>query len=158
MGCHTWFMRPIKEEEFQLMKEYAPTEIFNLTGKTDENIEKGLYDESLYRMLMKSYKENIPCVYKKYWWQLGYGSSNPKLLDDSGHFFCEEVRGHKGLYVSVDEYWDTFRVRNYPLKVIHSRRELRRWMRKKYFNLSSEQLERISQFYRENLGGVIVFG
>lgn len=63
MECHTWFMSPIKEEEFQLMKEYAPTEIFDLTGKTDENIEKDLYDGSLYRMLMKSYKENIPCVY-----------------------------------------------------------------------------------------------
>lgn len=90
--------------------------------------------------------------------QFGYGSGNPKLLDDSGHFFCEEVRGHKGLYVCVDEYWDTFRVRNYPMKVIHSRRELRRWMRKKYFDLSSEQLDRISQFFRENPGGVIMFG
>ena len=71
MGCHTWFSRPITEEEFKLMRDYAPTEIYNTT----------LYDDCLYKLLMKSYNEDIPCVYGKYWWQLGYGSSNPKLLE-----------------------------------------------------------------------------
>lgn len=157
MGCHTWFYRPIKEEEFQLMKEYAPTEIFNLVGKTDENIETGFYDEVLYRMLMKSYNENLPCVYNRYWWQLGYGCGNPELNKD-GDFYASEIRKHKGLYVEVGKYHDTFRVYNYPTKTIHSRRELRRWMRKKYFELSNEQLENISKFFRENPGGVIRFG
>ena len=30
MGCHTYFSRPITEEEFQKVKEYAPTEMYNL--------------------------------------------------------------------------------------------------------------------------------
>ncbi len=157
MGCHTWFYRPIKEEEFQLMKEYAPTEIFNLVGKTDENIETGFYDEVLYRMLMKSYNENLPCVYNQYWWQLGYGHGNPKL-DKNGEFHVSEIRNHKGLYVEVSKYHDTFRVYNYPIKIIHSRRELRCWIRKKYFELSNEQLNDISKFFSENPGGVISFG
>ena len=35
MGCHTWFSRPITAEEFELMKQYAPTEIYNLTYNSD---------------------------------------------------------------------------------------------------------------------------
>lgn len=74
MGCHTWFSRPITDKEFEKMKENAPREIYHLTGNSQENIENGLYDKNLYNLLMKSYNEDIPCVYGKYWWQLGYGS------------------------------------------------------------------------------------
>ena len=145
MGCHTWFSRPLTEEEFKLMRDYAPTEIYNTT----------LYDDCLYKLLMKSYNEDIPCVYGKYWWQLGYGSGNPELGE---HNCIHEIRGHKGLFVDIDEYHDTFRVKHYPSKVIHSRRELRRWMRKRYFELEDWQLEKISEFFRENPDGIITFG
>ena len=157
MGCHTWFSRPITESEFKLIKDYAPIEIYNLTGDSKENIENGLYDKSLYNLLMKSYNENIPCVYGKYWWQLGYGSSNPQLLDGE-YNYIHEVKGCKDLFVNIDKYHDIFRVKNYPSKVIHSRRELRRWMRKRYFELEDWQLEKVSEFFRENPGGVITFG
>ena len=80
MGCHTWFSRPITAEEFELIKEYAPTEMYDLIGDSNENIKMGTYDKTLYESLMKSYDENIPCVHGKYWWQLGWGSSNPKLM------------------------------------------------------------------------------
>ena len=145
MGCHTWFSRPITEEEFKLMRDYAPTEIYNTT----------LYDDCLYRSLMNSYNEDIPCVYGKYWWQLGYGSGNPKLGE---HNCIHEIRGHKGLFVDIDKYHDTFRVKHYPSKVIHNRRELRRWMRKRYFELEDWQLEKISEFFKENPDGIITFG
>ena len=52
MGCHTSFSRPITDKEFQLMKEYAPIEIFNLTGSSEENMELGLNNEFLYKQLM----------------------------------------------------------------------------------------------------------
>jgi len=157
MGCHTWFSRPITEEEFALMKEYATIEIYNLTGNTKENMETGLYDEFLYRLLMKSLKENIPCVYGKYWWQFGYGGSNPNLFNGE-HNFIHEIKGDNKLFVNVKEYHDIFRVKNYPSKVIHSRRELRRWMRKRYFDLEKWQLEKISEFFRKYKNGVITFG
>ena len=157
MGCHTWFSRPITEEEFKLIKEYAPIEIYNLTGDSKENIENGSYDEPLYNLLMKSYNENVPCVYGKYWWQLGYGSSNPQLLNGE-YNYIHEVRGYKGLFVDVDKYYDTFRVKNYPSKVIRNRKELRRWMKKRYFELEDWQLENVSEFFRENPNGVITFG
>ena len=157
MGCHTWFSRPITEKEFEKMKEYAPTEIYNLSGDSEKNIENGMYDPGLYNSLMKSYSENIPCVYGKYWWQLGYGSSNPKLINGENNYF-HEVRGESGLYIDIKEYYDLFRVKNYPTKVIHSRRELRKWMRKKYFELEDWQLEKISEFFKKYPGGVIRFG
>lgn len=157
MGCHTWFSRPVTEEEFQLIKEYAPIEIYELSGDSEENIKSGLYDKSLYNLLMKSYEENIPCVYGKYWWQLGYGSSNPELLDGEDNY-VHEIRGHKGIFIDIGKYHDIFRVKHYPPKVIHSRRELRRWMKKRYFELEDWQLEKVSEFFRENPNGVITFG
>lgn len=154
MGCHTWFKRPIAPEEFQMMKDYAPICIYNLVGDSEKNIRNGTYDKALYEFLMKSYNENLPCVYGYYWWQLGYGGDNPKFLN--GEANVSLIYGK--LYVEVPEYWDTFRVLHYPRKVIGSRKELRRWMGKKYFELSDDQLSKISQFFRENLGGVITFG
>ena len=149
MGCHTLFKRPITSKEFIKMKENAPKEIYELTGDSKENIESGMYDKSLYELLMKSYNENIPCVYGFYWWQLGYGS-------------CElsyrEIYNGSGLYVEVGEYLDLFRVYHYPRKIIKNRRELRKFLRKQYFQLSNKQLEQISEFFKENDGGVIMFG
>lgn len=155
MGCHTWFSRPVTKEEFELMKQYAPTEIYNLVGNTKENLENGFYDPYLYGILMKSYKENIPCVYGMYWWQLGYGSGNSLLNCEN---FIHMVKGKKGLFVDVKEYYDIFRIKNYPSKVIHSRHKLRKWMGKKYFDLNDWQLNRISKFFKENPGGIIYFG
>lgn len=156
MGCHTWFGRPITANEFELMKEYAPIEIYNLTGNSNENIQNGFYDKVLFESLMKSYNQDIPCVYGKYWWQLGYGRGNPKWMN--GEAFVYEVRKKNGLFVDIDKYHDTFRIHNYPQKVITSRRNLRKFMRKRYFDLEEWQLEKVSEFFKENPGGVITFG
>ena len=154
MGCHTWFSRQITDEEFKKMKEYAPREIYYFTGNSQENIENGLYDKNLYNLLMKSYNEDIPCVYGKYWWQLGYGEGNPDLEIS----FTREIRGYNQLFVNVPEYNDLFRIKNYPKKIITGRKNLRRWMGKRYFKLTNEQLERVSEFFREYPYGVITFG
>lgn len=157
MGCHTWFYRPLTKNEFELMKEYAPTDIYNHVGNSDENIKLGLYNKTLYELLMKSYNENIPCVYGDYWWQLGYGIKNSKLAYGEDNF-VREIRGESGLFLEVREFIDLFRVDNYPRKIIHSRRELRKWMKKKYFDLTEWQLSEISRFFKENPGGIIMFG
>lgn len=157
MGCHTWFSRPITEDEFTLMKEYAPIEIYKLTGDSKENLENGMYDEKLFKMLMRSLEENIPCVYGMYWWQLGYGSSNPKLLNGEDNCI-HEMRRDSRLFVTVKEFTDVFRVNNYPRKIIHNRKELRKWMGKKYFDLEEWQLDKISYFFRKYPDGVITFG
>ena len=149
MGCHTWCYRPMEKHEWSEMKKNAPKEILKLTGDTPDNRWTGMYDPALYDSLMRSYNENIPCVYGKYWWQLGYGSFRLNAT---------EIRGERGLFVNVRKYNDIFRVDNYPIKVIHNRRELRKWMRKRYFELEDRQLEKVSEFFREYPCGVIVFG
>ena len=37
MGCHTWFARPMTNDEFELMKEYCVQEAEELYGDTSEN-------------------------------------------------------------------------------------------------------------------------
>lgn len=103
---------------------------------------------------MKSYNEDIPCVYGKYWWQLGYGEGNPDLEIP---FTCE-IRGYDKLFVNVPEYNDLFRVKNYPKKIITNRKNLRRWMGKRYFKLTEDQLKKCSEFFRKYPCGVITFG
>lgn len=105
---------------------------------------------------MKSFVKNIPCVYGKYWWQLGYGAGNPQLLNGSA--YIHEIRGRSGLFVDIPEYEDIFRVKHYPRKVITNRRNLRRWMRKDYFKLTKEQLDKVSEFFEKYPDGVITFG
>lgn len=182
MGCHTWFKRPLTEGEFRLMKEYAPTEIYELAGRGNTY----LYDKGLYELLMKSYNEDIDCVYGKKWYQLGYGAGNPKFNNTHGSSLSvSDIQGK--LYVDMSfgfdicenrygmSLWefektgklneidfpyfhDVFRIKGYPRKVIHSRRELRRYLGKKYFELSKYQLDRVSKFFNMYPGGVIVFG
>lgn len=62
------------------------------------------------------------------------------------------------LYGEVEEYHDVFRVYHYPRKIIHSRNELRRFMKKRYFELEQWHLDMISKFFKENKGGIIEFG
>ena len=148
MECHTWFYRPVTDEEFEKAKAYAPIQIEELCGK-----ESGMYDKVLYDTLMKSYNENIPCVYGKYWYELGYG------FDKRAGIPYDSIRIIRGkLYGEAERYHDVFRVYHYPRKIIHSRHELRKFMKKKYFELEQWQLDMISKFFKENKGGIIEFG
>lgn len=76
----------------------------------------------------------------------------------NGKAYVHEVRKKNGLYVDLGEYTDTFKVNNYSKKVITNRKNLRKWMRKRYFDLEEWQLEKISKFFKENPDGVITFG
>lgn len=82
--------------------------------------------------------------------------TNSKFMN--GKAYVHEVRKKNGLYVDLGEYTDTFKVNNYSKKVITNRKNLRKWMRKRYFDLEEWQLEKISKFFKENPDGVITFG
>lgn len=162
MGCHTFFHRPLTGLEFHLMKQYAKTEAYELCIEAEY-----CDDKELYNKICKSVDEDIPCIYGKYWWELGWGVGNPELKGIS----VSNIRDRKVSSLFVDcsrpvedtdpdkhYYFDVFRVTGYPLAIIHNRRELRRFLREDYFKLSKYQLEQVSLFFKENPGGVITFG
>ena len=104
---------------------------------------------------MRSYAENIPCVYGYFWWQFRYGTGNPVFNDACFRFVDNQL---SRLYVGVEGYYDLFRMRHYSQKVIRNRRELRKYLGKRYFDLTCEQLAKISEFFSKYSDGVITFG
>lgn len=196
MGCHTWFNRPITEEEFKWMKEYAVAEAEDLFGDTEENRREcpSAIEPYNIELVRKSVETGEACYYGMTWYEAGFGCSNPKFIEKNkakplvrtirdrkqkginSLFFdvCFEMEYATELYgfesyaefeksdvwKAVDFPWfhDVFRVRNYPNKVIHNRRELRRFLGKKYFDLTEHQLKRVSMFFKLYPGGVITFG
>lgn len=161
MGCHTWFKRPVTEEELAVFKSYAIEDAYNLWGDTEENKEFNSVDMDRYLKAKESVEDNTD-----YWWKEGYGARITEDNKEKSEYVClingvlylDLARPVYPIFEHLKRYHDVFRVSNYPSKVIHSRRELRRWMKKKYFELEDWQLEKISEFFRENPGGIITFG
>ena len=157
MGCHTWFSRPITAEEYSWMKEYAVKEAEEIAPDVP-GLENHLVD-----MVKKSIETDEKCIFGYRWDEMGYGSGNPKLIEK---FWTPNSMVHGKIYVDCCcpndnddlKFHDVFRVKNYPKKVIHNRRELRRYLGKRYFKLEEWQKERVSKFFKAFPGGVITFG
>ena len=60
--------------------------------------------------------------------------------------------------MNVEEYNDMFRVPTYPGVVIHNKYELRKYLKARYFELDEDTQNKITEFFTEYPGGVIVFG
>ena len=161
MGCHTWFSRPVTEEELSVFKSHAIEDAYNLWGDTEENKEFNIVDMDRYIKVKESVENDTD-----YWWKEGYGT---RIIDGeiekdeyvylrNGVLYLDLADNFNPIFMNLKRYHDIFRVKNYPSKVIHNRRELRRWMKKRYFKLESWQLEKVSEFFRENPNGIITFG
>ena len=161
MGCHTLFSRPVTEEELAVFKSHAIEDAYNLWGDTEENKEFNIVDMDRYIKVKESVENDTD-----YWWKEGYvtriidgkNEKNEYVHLINGVLYLDLARPAYPIFENLKRYHDVFRVSNYPSKVIHSRRELRKWMKKKYFDLDDWQLEMISEFFRENPDGVITFG
>lgn len=155
MSCHTWFYRPVTKEEFEVFREHALEDAWKTWCDTERNMHR-------YNAVKESLEKDTD-----YWWKNGYGT---RLVDENGIEREESVAViHGKLYLdlsvrmspifeNIERYHDIFRVNNYPLKKIRSRKELRKFLGKKYFELEEWQLEKVSEFFRNNKGGIITFG
>lgn len=161
MGCHTWFARPVTKRELEVFKNNAIADAWNLFGDTEDNRKYNSVEIEEYYCVKDSVENNT-----EYWWIHGFGT---RIIDGSiekseytyvrnGILYLDLSRPCYPIFENLKRYHDVFRVNDYPLKTIHSRKELRRWMGKRYFDLEEWQLNKISEFFRENPGGIITFG
>lgn len=146
MGCHTWFSRPITEEEFQWMKEWAVNDVIECCGDTEYNRRNCKSDINLYivEAVKKSIKTGDRCCYGHMWYELGYGRGNPKFIERYGCrpdidvienklfinvcFNTEYAKKKYGMsyeeFIKTDiwgqlnfpYFHDVFRIHNYPKK------------------------------------------
>ena len=155
---YAFFWRPITDKEMKIVRDYAPTEIYESYGDTENNKKYGFYKRALYEELMRSFNENIPCVNGKYWWwQYAIGSDNPYFQkDDALVFWFKNV----GTVVELPQYNKLLPIKNHYFTKNHvckNRRQLRKYLGKQYFQLSETQRNEISKFFREYKGGIITF-
>lgn len=184
MGCHTWFWRPITEQEYNWMKEYAVVAAESLFKEDNK------YDLEL---LKRSVETGKACYYDMTWYEAGFGVENPKFIESFGtepyvrYIKNRGKTGKEALYVDVSfdydfldtkyhmtmeemnesklleredcpYFHDVFRVYNYPNVVVHNKMELRKFLKKDYFKLTEWQHKRLSMFFKMYPGGIITFG
>lgn len=185
MGCHTWFARPVTKEEFMLIKSYAVQDALDCLEDYNESVKdkiitditKGIETNEPCYYGMTWWQAN-----------LGVFNPDLMLGDDSYVFSLRDRRYKDGFWFFVDlavpmnyinsnyqDYWefsnsddltridfpyfhDTFRVNYYNRKILHNTKEVRRYLGKKYYQLTDFQRDRIKKFYELYPGGVIHFG
>ena len=161
MGCHTWFSRPVTSVEFEVFKNNAIADAMYLFGDTEENREFNCVEMDKYYLVKNSVEKNT-----EYWWRHGFGTTIINGSEEKSEYtyvindvmYLDLGKPFNPIFPELKRYHDVFRVKNYPNKIIRSRKELRKWMRKKYFDLEKSQLEKISEFFKENPKGIISFG
>jgi hypothetical protein len=173
MGCHTWFLKPVTESEFNIFRENAFADAKDLYIDTDEE------DEYTIRLYKLEYNKIIYSLENNtdYWWKRGLGNrvvndNNGKHVDIyeqkqeyttviNGKLYIDLVYQCNPMFPDLERFHDIFRVGNnlnYPRWIIHNRRELRKRMKKKYFDLTPDQLCEIDRFFEIYPDGIITFG
>lgn len=159
MGCHTWFYRPATTKEIDelinnsyqsLFYGFITDPFYRNINSTDDSLIKELFNNinDLKPYLDYAYKSVVEKRDPLYLIRDGYGGS------DSISTKCIKDK----VYIEVTKYNDLFRIHNYPEYVIHNKRQLRKKLRKRYFELDNNTLCKLSEFWYENPGGIIVFG
>jgi len=181
MGCHSWFARPLTDVEVEKLREYCQIDI------EDKRSKEG-YDEQFLNLISESAKMDKPFrdptspSKRWFWWfQFGYGEDYMKaverepyrLSDDTFWYNKEgisvisvlekdltkrETKYEYKLYADIKLH-NVARLRfTYPKKVIHNKRELRRFLGKDYFKISDREHQLLSEFWKTFPDGIMYFG
>lgn len=150
MGCHTWFSRPLSEKEIISLIPYAYKELENWRACISNEHDTYLYA----RWKSELDRGDVGTICS-----LGEGDNYIRFINNKPYLDLSEPINTGNIRFKIARYfYDEFRVDNYPRKVIHSHRELKKWMRKRYFELTEEQINRINEFFKLYPGGIITFG
>jgi len=152
MGCHTWFYKPLTKDERERLRETA-----------NKYLLEELSDNRYYKMLSKETIDKLSESIENdsdMWLEWGLYEYEDFIEKIEEKFYVEVCNNNRGGYCCEikENFHDNFRVKNYPKWIIHNRHELRKKMRKKYFELTQEQLNDISRFFKLYPGGIITFG
>ena len=154
MGCHVWYARPMTDEEVELMKKYAPID-------AEEYFNDGHISTATLNNILKSIETGENCIDGYNW--LDYGFGYGLLQVENPDKFGIMIRDKDNrLYTTVEDFHDlcreSFGVYNYPRKIIHNKKELRRYLGKRYFKITSDEHRQLDEFWSKYPGGVIQWG
>lgn len=150
MGCHTWFGRPLLEKEVESLIPFA----YGYIEKEKNNPEYPL-DPDLYA----NWKKGLDEKDIRFICDLGSGDNFIYFLNNKPYLDLSECWVDGDIRFQIPMFFhDDFRVSNYPRWLIHNKRQLRRKMKKKYFDLTQDQLDSLSLFWKMYPGGIIHFG
>ena len=133
MGCHTWFYKRLTAKEIERAKTKAEVIVSECILSNDLNCAKYIADSI----------DN--CDYK--WLLAGYGFDKGLV-----------IQHHNIFYLTVCNYHDIFRVKNYPKKKLLSYKQLKKWMGRRWYELNAEQKDRLRMFWKKYPKGLIKFG
>jgi hypothetical protein len=133
MGCHTWFYKRLTKDEINRAKIHAISEA--------ESYEiEGFVDYS--KFITNSIET---CDYK--WLVAGYGFQKGIVIQYKNIF-----------YLTVCDFHDIFRLRNYPRKKLLNYKQLKKWMGKRWYDLNEDQKHQLCKFWKKYPNGLIAFG
>ena len=158
-----WFSRPLKEQEYNFFKAHAIEDAWRVCGDTEENRDIGddVVDLDQYSKVVESVKNGTD-----YWLDCRYGTT---IIEDGKEKSEFVYRIHGIWYLLLEPssfkiFDDVKRYScNYPIlnvrkeKIIHNRKELRRWLGRKYFEFAQEDLAIISDFFNKVDDGILHF-
>jgi hypothetical protein len=181
MGCHSWFARPLTDDEVEKLTEYCQIDI------EDKRSKEG-YDEQFLNLISESAKTNAPFrdptspSKRLFWWfQFGYGEDYMNAVEREPYLLSDDPfwPNEKGIHVTIEhkkdlterktkhsyELYADIKLHNvarlrytYPRKIIHNKRELRRFLGKDYFKISEREHQLLSEFWKTFPGGIMSFG
>jgi len=143
MGCHTWFYKRTTIDEIQKSKY-----VQELKDECDVEIDfqyKELSKIPDFDIHLNGYFRRIPI------------QRNPKTRDKQAKYHYLNPKYIYYEEVKASNFHDTFRIKNYPYKKIHNLRQLKRYLGKRYYKLTEEQINRLKLFWTIYPNGMIDF-
>ena len=158
MGCHTWFYRPLTQEEIERIRPYAKKDLQDYISKIESH-EYELYEDEdksmTYEKWASDIKEVLDTANSKNdftWLRLGYGCEGFLINEIEGKFYLDLSRPYMETNIKFQNplyLHDVFRTNGYyPKRVIHNSKELKRTLKRWHINLSKNQKKLLDNFWK----------
>jgi len=180
MGCHSWFARPLTDEETENLRQACIKDIQRFRNKDIDG-----YDDLFLHLIEESARTNKPFTdpalpkKKYYWFQFGWGEDYIKAIqripdefsDDSLRanfggvhvvpiyvYDTKRKTGEYKLYVDIKLH-NVARLKfTYPKRIVHNKYELRKLLKKDYFKITESDHEKLSAFWKMFPEGIMFYG